>query len=466
MRSLIVVVSFTALFLAFSSNARAAGELQVGIATTDITPPIPFRMCGYFSERLSTGIKDPLQAKAIVFQQGADSAAFVFCDLAGVPRDVAGAARAEASAATGIPADHIAVSATHSHTGPLYFSALSDLFSQRNVKKLGKDPCDPAAYSAVLVKQIVAALVKAKMALQPMQLKCGFATEDRLAFNRRFHMKDGSVQCNPGHQNPNIVRAVGPIDPQVGIITIQKPNADKPSAAIVSFAMHLDTVGGTEYSADYPKFVEDTLRAVYGPEFTLLFGTGTCGDINDIDVTKTSRRPTNEIGRMLGETVTNAIEGSKLKSAEQPSLAVRSTIVEAALQSYSESEIDQARKNLELVGTNELSFIGQVEAFKIMDLQRLQGTTIPLEVQAFRLNKDTAIVTLPAEIFVQIGLAIKAASPFKNTLVIELTNESIDYIPTKNAFVEGSYEVMNSRIMPGSAEKLAEAATRLLKELE
>jgi len=465
MRNAIVIVCFTALCLAPLSSVRAADELQAGIAVADITPPIPFRMCGYFSERLSTGTKDPLQAKAIVFQQGGVSAAFVFCDLAGVPRDIAGAARAEASAATGIPADHIAVSATHSHTGPLYFSALSDLFSQRNVKKLGKDPCDPAAYRAELVKQIVAALVKAKMALQPMELKCGSTIEDRLAFNRRFQMKDGSVVCNPGYQNPNIVRAIGPVDPQVGIITIQKPNTEKPSAAIVSFAMHLDTVGGSEYSADYPKFVEDTLRAAYGPDFTLLFGTGTCGDINDIDVTKTSRRPTNEIGQMLGETVTDAIEESKLASGEQLSLAVRSTVVEAALQSYSEGEIDHARKNLELVGTQELPFLGQVEAFKIMDLQRLPGKTIPLEVQAFRLNKDTAIVTLPAEIFVEMGLAIKAASPFKNTLVIELTNDSIDYIPTKKAFAEGSYETVNSRIVPGSGEKLVEAATRLLNEL-
>jgi neutral ceramidase len=466
MRRFYLFVLLASLWMAVHSTARAADELLAGVAVTDITPPIPFRMSGYFTERLSTSTKDPLQAKAVVFQQGDVAAAFVFCDLVGVPRDLAGAARAQASAATGIPADHIAVSATHSHTGPLYFGALSDFFHQRNVTKLGKDPYDPAPYRAKLVEQIVAAVVDAKESLQPMELKSGHATEDRLSFNRRFHMKDGSVQFNPGQQNPNIIRAAGPIDPQVGIVAVSKPNAEKPSAAIVSFAMHLDTLSGTEYSADYPKYIEDVLRKSFGPDFTLLFGAGTCGDINHVDVTKRERRKTHELGQMLGETVEKAIRQIKLLPIDAPSLAVRSTIVETPLQSYSEDEITQARKNLELVGTRDLPFLGQVEAYKIIDLQRQPGQSVPIEVQVFRLNEDTAIVTLPAEIFVEIGLAIKAASPFKTTLVIELTNDSLGYIPTKKAFAEGSYETVNSRVAPGSGEKLVEAATRLLEELQ
>jgi hypothetical protein len=465
MRNVLLVCSI-ALWIATAAGIAAAEEFQAGVAVTDITPPIPFRMSGYFNERLSTGTEDPLHAKAVVFEQGDVSAAFVFCDLVGVPRDVAGAARAEASSATGIPAEHIAVSATHSHTAPLYFGALSDFFHQRTVTKLGQDPYDPAGYRAKLVKQIVAAVVAAKKSLQPMALKSGYAIEDRLPFNRRFHMKDGTVRFNPGQQNPDIVRAAGPTDPQVGMVLLSKPNADKPSAAIVNFAMHLDTLGGSEYSADYPKIVEDELRKSLGAGFTLLFGAGTCGDINHIDFTSLERRKTSEIGQMLGETVMKAIAHGEWSSDAEPSLAVRSTVVEAPLQSYSEGEIDQARTNLELVGTRELSFLGQVEAYKIVDLQRQPGKSAPIEVQAFRLDKDTAIVTLPAEIFVELGLAIKAASPFKTTLVIELTNDSLGYIPTKKAFAEGSYETVNSRVMPGTGEQLVEAASKLLKDLQ
>ncbi len=452
--------------LAVQLPTSAAETLQAGVAVLDITPPIPFRMSGYFMERLSTGTKDPLHAKAVVFQQVAESAALVFCDLVGISLEISTEARSRASEATGIPAEHIAIAATHSHTGPLYFGALHDHFHERSVERTGNDPLDTTKYRRELIDKIVAAIVEAKSSLQPVEITSGYAHEDRLSFNRRFHMKDGSVRFNPGELNPNIVRAAGPIDPQVGIVLLNPPNAEGPSAAIVSFAMHLDTVGGTEYSADYPKFVEDRLREAYGSEFTLLFGEGTCGDINHIDVKTADRRSSTELGGMLAETVQRAIEQPRLLSSAEPALAVRSVKVDAPLQKYSEGEIAQAREKLELIGSRELGFLGQVEAYKIVDLQRRKGDAVTLEAQVFRLNHETAIITLPAEIFVELGLAIKAASPFKTTLVIELANDSLGYIPTKKAFAEGSYETVNSRVQPGSGERLTDAAIGLLKELE
>jgi hypothetical protein len=118
------------------------------------------------------------------------------------------------------------------------------------------------------------------------------------------------------------------------------------------------------------------------------------------------------------------------------------------------------------IGTRELPFLEAVKACTIMDLQRIGGQMLPIEVQAIRLDRNTAIVTLPGEVFVDLGRAIKAASPFKTTLVVELANDSPGYIPTKKAFAEGSYEIVNSRVQPGGGERMVEAAIGLLKELE
>jgi hypothetical protein len=449
-----------------AASTFAAEPIEAGIAIVDITPPIPYRMSGYFYERLSTGTKDPLNAKAIIFQQGDISAAIVFCDLVGIPRDLSARARRRASEATGIPAEHIAIAATHTHTGPLYFGSLHKHLHGKSVARFGKDQYEAIDYPAQLVEHIVAAIVAAKAGLKPVVLEAGYAREDRLAFNRRFFMKDGTVRFNPGELNPDIVRPAGPTDPQVGIISIVERGQPDPTAAIVSFAMHLDTVSGTEYSADYPKFLEDGLREDFGPGFTLLFGTGTCGDINHIDVRTRDRRTAADIGRLLAETTGTAIEQESLTPIAQPSLAVRSAIVEAPLQQFSDEERADARKKMELVGGRELPFLEQVRAATIMDLENRATDKLALEVQVFRLGPETAIVTLPGEVFVELGLAIKAASPFKTTLVLELTNDSPAYIPTKKAFVEGSYEIVNSRVQPGSGERLVEEATRLLKELE
>ena len=232
--------------------------------------------------------------------------------------------------------------------------------------------------------------------------------------------------------------------------------------------MHLDTTGGTLYSADYPKPLEDRLKLAFGKDFTLLFATGTCGDINHRDVQSRQQRSTETLGEMLGETVAKASEGGKLTSGGTPSLAVRSMKVMAPLQSFSEVEIAQAKKNMARIGTRGFPFMEAVETNKIVDVQllRSKGDSVQLEVQAFRLDQDTAIVTLPAEIFVELGLKIKAESPFKTTLVVELANDSLEYIPTKKAFGEGSYEITNSYVQPGTGEKLADAAIVLLKELK
>jgi len=106
-----------------------------------------------------------------------------------------------------------------------------------------------------------------------------------------------------------------------------------------------------------------------------------------------------------------------------------------------------------------------VEAYRILSLDLRGGEAAALEVQAFRLSKDVALVALPGEVFVELGLAIKRASPFPTTLVVELCNDSPEYVPTKQAFAEGSYEITNSRIAPGGGEMLVDAAVRLLKEL-
>jgi hypothetical protein len=455
-----------------SSDACAADQLQAGVAIVDITPPIPFRMHGYFYERLSTGIKDPLHARAIVFQQGKESAAFVFCDLVGIPYAESAPARKKASEATGIPVDHMAINGTHTHTGPQFFMSINDFWHAQAVAQHGMDPYDSEGYRALLIDKISGAIVQAKAALAPVQLKAGYAREDRISFNRRYHMKGGATRFNPALQNPDIIEPAGPIDPQVGIISLSTLGAKEPSSAIISFAMHPDTTGGgTLYSADYIHALDERMKKSFGAEFTTLFGIGTCGDINNRDVhrPKEEQRMADELGSMLGDTVVDAIEKGGLATVKQPSLAVRSTKVPAKLQEFTAADAAKARANMPRLTEKDFPFSDAVEACKVTDLMRLKkiwGDTVPLEVQAYRLDDETVIVTLPSEIFVNLGLAIKAASPFKTTLVIELSNESVAYIPTKQAFLEGSYEVMNSRVQRGTGEKLVEAAIGLLKELK
>ena len=93
------------------------------------------------------------------------------------------------------------------------------------------------------------------------------------------------------------------------------------------------------------------------------------------------------------------------------------------------------------------------------------GENLPVDVQTICIGQDLAIVCLPGEVFVDLALTIKRNSPFRTTLIVELTN-SVEtcYIPTQAAYAGGSYEVTNSTVKPGAGELLVEASLRLLQD--
>ena len=107
-------------------------------------------------------------------------------------------------------------------------------------------------------------------------------------------------------------------------------------------------------------------------------------------------------------------------------------------------------------------------AVSILDTVEKQEKNIPLEadVQVISFCDDVAIVALPGEIFVELGLAIKKASPFKHTFIAELANGSIGYVPNHEAYPQGNYEVVSARGAAGTGETITGTALKLLNEVK
>ncbi|MFM7161045.1 MAG: hypothetical protein ACKO3P_11825 [Planctomycetaceae bacterium] len=239
----------------------ARGELLVGAAEVEITPPVGFPMAGYYHERLATGAKDPLKAKALVFCEGEMRAAVVACDLTGIATDLTAEVRERITRATGIPVEAITVCGTHSHTAPDYGR---DLYEHIAELRGGSPPAQPR-YSATLIDSIARAVIEADRAAVPAVLSRAEAVQETpVAFNRRFVMRDGTVKTWQSHANPDVVRAAGPVDPAVGVVVARPKAGGAPLATFTNFALHLDTVGGLEWSADYPYFIEQSVRGTLG----------------------------------------------------------------------------------------------------------------------------------------------------------------------------------------------------------
>lgn len=463
--TILITLAFALIPLLVTAGAAAgaAPELRLGVGQVKITPPAGSPMAGYYYNRAVSGVHDDLWAKALVLESGTARAALVACDLSALPRQVIEAARGLVASGSGIPAESVMISATHCHTGPVLLVPGNRYNPQGEMLRAGEK------YLADLPGLIAESVRRAAGAVRPVRVAAGRGREDSLSFNRRFFMKDGSVRFNPGKLNPDIVRAAGPTDPDVPVILFESPEAG-PVAAYVNFAMHLDTVGGTEISADYPYTLSRLLREATGSELLTLFTIGCAGNVNHYDVTwdspQTSPAEAARLGTVLAAEVLKTMR--RLEPAAGAPLRARSLVLDLPLPEVTAADVAWAKMVKPDMGDtpNWSNFMDLVKAFKIKDVAARSGKPVPAEVQVIALGDDIAWVGLPGEIFTELGLAIKTASPFRRTIVVELANDSIGYVPNLKAYDQGAYEVMSARVGPGSGEMLAEAAVRLLVELK
>ncbi len=268
---------YAAFLLALIPAVATAADFRAGASAVVITPALGTPMAGYYSPRGAEGVHDDLYAKAIVLESGGTRVALVSLDLITTPRDLVEDARAAIEKATSIPGAAVMISATHTHTGPLLAGR------GKRESALGGDSDLARTYREGLPVKIAEAVRLADANLQDAKLSVAHGQESSIAFNRRFHMKDGTVGWNPGKNNPNILKPAGTIDPDVPIISITTADG-KPLAAYINYAVHLDNVGGAKVSADMPATVAHCLSEYQGPDYVTLYTTGCCGDINHIDV--------------------------------------------------------------------------------------------------------------------------------------------------------------------------------------
>ncbi|MGA2862891.1 MAG: neutral/alkaline non-lysosomal ceramidase N-terminal domain-containing protein [Verrucomicrobiota bacterium] len=441
------------------------GEWRVGAAQVEITPPPGVPMAGYYHERSAEGVLDPLYSKALVIECEGRRAALVALDLIGVTRAITDQARGAIEKSAGLPGDHVMISATHAHTGPL----LAD--QGRHSADLGGAKPIAVDYTRALPGRIAESVRLANERLQPARLNTAKGRCENLAFNRRYFMRDGTVGWNPGKLNPNIIMAAGPTDPEVGVLYCEQPGAAGPLDAIatyVNFAMHPDTTGGSKISADWPGALGRVLAGYHGANHLTLVANGTCGNINHVDFSWSwpSSGPfeQNRIAAILGAAVFQAYKDMKPLTAGP--LRAASESVELALPEISPEQVEAAQQAVAAARDDRGgNFLKLVRAYRVLDVAARQGKPHQVEVQVIALGRRLAWVGLPGEVFVELGLAIKKLSPFEQTFVVELANENIGYIPDRRSYAEGNYEPESARCAAGSGEKLVEAALRLLNSL-
>lgn len=448
------------LFLAYTA-AVFAGEFRAGVAAVKITPPKGAPMAGYYFNRAAEGVHDDLYAKALVFESNGAKSAVVACDIEELSRPTVERARSRIESVTGIPGGRVMISATHTHTGPVLLGEGMNYNLSGQMLEIAKQ------YAADLPVLIAEAVRLAAAQVKPARLSAAIGREPSLTFNRRFHMKDGTIGWNPGKLNPAIVRPAGPIDPDVPVVYVETADG-KPLASYVNYAMHLDTVGGLEYSADYPYTLSKLLGEARSPDMLTMFTIGCAGNLNHIDVAwQDPQHGHNEaarIGTVLAAEVLKTFR--KLETVPTGAPRVRAETVRLPLAEVRSADLEWARKITPKFDQPDAApFMDLVRAFKIMEVAGRNGRPVEAEVQIIAIGDQVAFVGLPGEVFTELGIAIKNASPFRYTIIAELANGSAGYVPNRKAYQEGNYEPVSAICGEGSGEMLVDAATRLLLEV-
>ena len=431
--------------------------LQIGRAERVITPPLGVSMAGYYHDRRADDILDDLYARAIVVQSGEVRLALIVCDLIHLQRGFTRGVRAAIQARCGIPAECILICCTHTHTGPMTNPWPS--------AKLYPDP----SYMDVLARMIVDTTQLASQRLQAAELSVGHGRVEGIAFNRRYWMEDGSVRTNPAFQDPAILRRAGPEDPDLGLLLFRGEGGD-PLALVSNYAIHPDQIGGTALSADHEGAEARLLKQALGPACAVLVPNGCCGDINHFDffspeeIQRSSPGMAAKNGQVLAGEVLKQLPCLEPAGLFSPHSAQR--VVPIDLRVPSEAEIAWAKETAQQhLGAFNAQGLDVVKAHRILEVAGMTRGQIEAEVTVFGLG-DVAIVGLPGEIFVELGLEIKRASPFKHTWIFELCNDNIGYVLTAKAYEEGGYESSSCIFQPNSGARLVNAALALLEELK
>lgn len=432
--------------------------LSIGAAQRNISPPLGTHMAGYYHVRPASAVHDDLFARAMVIDDGTTVIALVTSDLVSIREESVFNARTQVEEATDIPGGNVLICCTHTHTGPI----------TRGDRSAGTFGSMSETYMATLEAQIAAAVTEAWETRVPGTLRIGKSNETRIAFNRRFHMRDGSVKTNPGKNNPDVIGPVGPIDPEVYVLLAESNQGD-PVGVLVNYSLHADTTGGDRISADYSGWMEKHLRNM-SPELdeaVVLYANGFCGDINHVDVNDPNQlkgfEESERIGRALAESATQAL--SQLEPLKGTTVRALQCIEVLPAVVPTEEDIAWAREAVAATpagggpGRDDL-----VKAHRDLALQELSKKHFDTEVQVMAVG-NVVVTALPGEMFVELGLSIKEHSPFEHNLLAELANGNLGYICTEEAYPQGAYEPTSSRVLPGSGEQLVRAALALQREI-
>ena len=439
--------------------------LNIGLAKEIITPPCGVGLAGYFNPRPNRGVYDDVCVRAMAVEQDGKKMGFLTFDLCSMSNpffdDIRIGMRAE-----GIEfAQDVIISATHTHTGP-------------NLRR-GTASNDPECFAVKAgIEAAVRAMKRAVRSMAPAEIFYAEHDDNPCAYVRRYIMKSGAVVTNPSRCNPDIVGPETDFDKHIRILAVKQYG--RISAIMVNLANHCDTVGGDFVSADWPGRMEAEIQYQLKQDVPVFQLTDASGNINHFDVhqkiDQTNYNEAFRIGRIYGKIVVGLLD--KLEPLALGPMEISHAEMEIPHRKITPEQYAEAKKYLEDTKDAKLSdgdltseglANGEVTVMRyfkqrVIDCAEKSTPSHKSSITRVSFGKTLAFVTLPGEPFNGIAQAIRKASPYAKTIIVELAQSASGYVPMRDCFERGGYEAqpgVNS-VAPDASDVIIAASIKNL----
>ncbi len=426
-------------------------------------------MCGYLARAgVSNSIQRPLTATVVVLMDGNKKIVIAGCDLISIFNPAVDEIRSRIADAVGTTAECVLINCSHTHCGPNLRDYSWESEAQRNLQ---------AAYLENLKLALTGCAVAADRRAVPARIGTGQGSS-YIGINRRELDVSGKIFLG---ENPN-----GPMDPTVGVVRIDDING-KPLAVLFSYGCHTVTMGPKflGLSPDFPGPARDVIERATGA--MAVFLQAAAGDINPItgigpteddgeNMTRLGNSLGGEVLKVLAGIRTNQKRGERIifasltknsmytyvpvedvpvtldaagETAQLP--LVDLPCLEDARGILAQCEQRLAKAKSDGFAPHQLAFFYRFRDWAQLLLRHAEAgdkhLTVGVNLQAMRIG-NMAFASAAGETLVELGLGVKAKSPFPETHFLGYSNGCIGYIPPANCYPAGGWSPWEIYLVP------------------
>ncbi|HDX9625223.1 TPA: neutral/alkaline non-lysosomal ceramidase N-terminal domain-containing protein [Bacillus anthracis] len=396
---------------------------KVGVCKVDITPPIGIDFVGYHRETGINNIEEHIYGTVFVFEKDEMKTVFISIDNIGMLVEDTNMIRERVASELHVPFERITVVYTHTHSGP---------------ETVGDDPL-VQSYKTILVNNVVHGAVTANKNLKQCEVGWGVTTGD-IGVNRRERTFDGRAKMGTNIE--------GVVDKRIGMLAIRHAETKELSGIVVFCTAHPNVLKGDSdvLSADYPGMTREILEKIVNCPVMIV--QGAAGNVN------AKYRGSREALKKMAYTLSGHVLTMLPTVTYSPIVNVRTVSSTMQMKLKDIPEMNEIRSMAQLVekqwGVNTDEWLTIVlEKYK----QGIRQLRIDLEVQLFQIN-DGIFSGIPMEPFSETALEMKESLQNELAFFGGYTNGYIGYLPTKEEFAYGGYEVELSPVVYGPVTNL------------